>query len=115
MEADTKNKRGRPRKYGDILYAIFSDEEKRTAQNTYFASKAIMFLQQKPGDFFVTKKGKFRRKGIAEQIGRMYAQDGYPEDQCKRIGEMAMELFNAGYKVKAIEAMIRHGRTTGEW
>jgi len=114
MEAATENKRGRPRIYGEMLYAIYSDKEKRVAQNSYYAGIAIQLMQQQPGDFFVTEKGNFRRKGIAEQIGRMSA-DGYTEADCKKVAEMAIDLYKRGLTTKAIERWIREGRTTNEW
>lgn len=115
MVADTENKRGRPCIHPDFLYAIFNDREKRSAQNMYYAGAATTLLNQQPGDFFITDKGNYRRQGIAEQIGRMYKQDGYLESDCKKVYEMALDLYTRGYKVKTIEKWIRHGRTTGEW
>lgn len=115
MEADTKKGRGRPRTFKNTLYAIYSDKEKRTAQNLYYAGDAVMILGQKPGDFFVSAKGKLRRQSIAEQIGRMHIQDGYSETDCKTIAEKAIALYENGFPVKTIETMIRHGRTTGQW
>lgn len=115
MVAATKNKRGRPRIYGDILYTIYFDEEKRVAQNKYYVGATVKMMDQKPGDFFVTPKGNLRRQGIAEQIGRMNKQDGYTEDECKKVCNWAMDLYAKGYKVKAIEHWIRNGRITGEW
>ena len=113
MVAATENKRGRPRTFKEPLYAIYFDKEKRVAQNLYYAGYTITLLQQQPGDFFVTEKGNIRRQGIAEQIGRMSAE-GYTDADCKKIAEMAMDLFKRGYKVKAIERWIRQGRKTHE-
>ena len=110
MEADTKKQRGRPRVYGDMLYAIYRDKEKRTAQNLYYAGDAIMLMGQKPGDYFLTPRGNIRRQGIAEQIGRMHKQDGLPDDECKGICEQAISLTERGYSAKAVERMIRDMR-----
>lgn len=116
MVADTKNKRGRPAIFGPALYAIWFDKEKRTAQNLYYVGQAVAILgEDKPGSFFVTDKGNFRRQGIAEQIGRMYSQDGYTEEECKRIAEVAITLIEEGYKAKDVERWIRTGRKTGNW
>ena len=114
MEAATENKRGRPRMFKDMLYAIYSDKEKRVAQNLYYAGCTITLLQQHPGDFFITEKGNLRRQGIAEQIGRM-SVEGFTEEDCKKIAETAMKLFERGWTVKALEHWIRHGRKTHEW
>lgn len=115
MESATKNRRGRPRIYTDVLYSIYNDKEKRVAQNMYYVAQAIILLGEKPGGFFVTEKGNIRRQGIAEQIGRMHKQDGYSDEDCIEVYKTAMELYAQGFSVKAIEKMIRHGRTTGEW
>lgn len=115
MEAATKNKRGRPRIYNDMLYSILFDKEKRVAQNMLYAVAVTELMEQHPGDFFFTPKGNLRRQGIAEQIGRMLLQDKYPEEFCKDICEKAMELVKHGYSVKEVEQMIRHGRKTGDW
>ena len=115
MEAASKNKRGRPKIYGDMLYSIYFDKEKRTAQNTFYVGVTIKMMDQKPGDFFVTEKGNLRRQGIAEQIGRMYNQDGYPEESFKDVCQTAIDIVKDGYSVKDVERWIRHGRTTGEW
>lgn len=110
MEADTKNKKGRPVIFKDPLYAIYFDKEKRTAQNLYYAGDAIQMMAQKPGDFFITSKGNLRRQGIAEQIGRLHRQDGFPEDYCKDICYQAISLVNDGESVKTVEQKIRNLR-----
>ena len=116
-EAATKKKRGRPANpMLEVFRVSYPEREKRAAQNLYYVCAAVIeILKQKPGSFFVTGKGNFRRNGIAEQIGRMYEQNGYSEEDCKTIAEQAQELYKAGFSVKAIEKWIRTGRTTGEW
>lgn len=114
MEAATKNKRGRPEKFSKVIYAVWSDKEKRTAQNITYAGEIIERMQQKPGDFFITEKGNLRRQGIAEQIGRMF-DDGYSEEDCIQIAKLAMKMVENGWTVKAVEQWIRTNRKTGEW
>ena len=116
MVADTKNRRGRPKIFFDGLYSIYFDKEKRTAQNMYYVGEAVKVLGIKQDNpFWITSRGNFKNQGILEQIGRMYDQDGYTEEQCKSVAETAVHLKNNGYKVKAIESWIRNGRITGEW
>ncbi len=115
MEAATKKKRGRPAQFKDGLYTIYYDKEKRTAQNLYFAGKGYDLLGDAYQSFFFTEKGKWKRQGIAEQIGRMYEQDQFKKEDCVTIGETAVKLIEKGWKVKSIERWIRNGRKTGEW
>ncbi len=114
MEAATKNKRGRPKTFSEITYSFIDDVEQRAAQNKIYATAAIELLEQKPGDFFLTNKGNFRRQGIAEQIGRLI-HAGYATELCKEIAEAAITFYEKGYSVKTIEKWIRAGKTAGEW
>ena len=114
-EAATKKKRGRPQKLTEDFYSIVPEMEKRPAQNFYYAGVAIELMNEQPGGFFVSEKGKLRRNGIAEQIGRMFAQDGFSKAKCEEIYEMAKHLYKHGYQVKTIEKIIRRGRMTGDF
>ena len=116
MEAATKNKkRGRPPKTPDFVYSVYTDKENRTAQNAYYAAIGFGILGDVYKDFFFTPKGKGKRWGILEQIGRMSDQNNYDEQSCKEIGIQAIELYKNGWTVKALERWIRDGRTTGQW
>lgn len=124
MVSATKNKRGRPKIFTDHVYTIMFDCEKRVAQNLMYAMEGYKIIHpdhtiytdpDSYDPFWLTKKGKFKKQGILEQIGRMYSQDGYTEDECKDIFQKVIVLIENGYSVKDVEKMIRHGRTTGEW
>lgn len=104
MEAATKNKKGRPPVFSPTLYTIMGGENKRTAQNQYYAGKCIVnILNQKPGSFFVTSGGKFRRQGIAEKIGRIYTEGLLTADQCKELAQTVIADYKNGQSAKEIE------------
>lgn len=105
--AATKNKRGRPTKIGATWYAGFNDKEKRTAQNVYYLAETIRITNDKPGGFFVTSKGNFRRNGIGEQIGRAYVDGLITEEQVRELADTAMNQYENGRKVKEIEKDLR--------
>ena len=112
METATKNKRGRPRKISALWYASFSDKESRTVQNLYYLSLVTSLLEEKPGGFFVTSKGNFRRNGIAEQIGRAYDDGLITEEQVRELVDITINQYKNGRKVKEIESDLRIFRQT---
>lgn len=112
MAAATENKRGRPKKIDDVWYYSFSELEKRTAQNTFYVAEAIRITNDKPGGFFVTDKGKFRRNGIAEQIGRAFVDGLISEEQGRELAEIAINQYANGKSVKEIEKDLRIFRQT---
>jgi hypothetical protein len=112
MVAATENKRGRPKKINDSLYYAFPECEKRTAQNIFYVSEAIRITDDKPGGFFVTNKGMFRRNGIAEQIGRACVDGLISEEQGRELAEIAINQYANGKSVKEIEKDLRIFRQT---
>ena len=110
MEAATKKKRGRPNKWSTDYYSLVSDMEKRRAQNFYYASITISLIKQKPGEFFVTKKGNFRRIGIAEQIGRMKEANITSDEELIKLTQTCIDEYNNGATIKDIEKNLRHLR-----
>lgn len=107
METDTKNRRGRPRKFEFSTYSMFSDMEKRPVQNLMYASKALLHLCPERDPFFVTEKGNIRRKGIIEQIGRMYVDGTITADQGRELIEQCKTDYNDGHSVKEITDALR--------
>lgn len=110
-ESATKNRRGRPAKYKEILYSIHPDKEKRVAQNLYYVGITIHKLGEGRKDsFFVTPKGNFRRQGIAEQLGRIYAAGLASKEDCRELMETCKKEYDAGKPVKDIERDLRNFR-----
>lgn len=122
MVSDTKNKRGRPTKFNEALYLIWDDREKRSAQNVYYAGIAVReILNHKPGDFFVDKRGTFRRQAIAEQIGRIYKEGLLTIDQCRELAQVSIDDYNDGSSTKeiaktltALRLRLKKGTTNNE-
>ena len=107
MEAATKNKRGRPKKhkYAEI---VFSECERRTAQNIYYAGLGAEAAGQGyEGSFFVTSKGNFIRQGIAEQLGRLKEDETVSDEDILELAKLCIQDFNNGTPVKEIEKCLR--------
>lgn len=107
MESATEKKRGRPQSVTGILArSAYPDNEPRTAINTLYAAHTIKKLTN--GDpFFVTPRGKIRRQGIAEQIGRMIETELITEDQGRDLIEQCKKDYQDGATVKEIERRLR--------
>jgi len=112
METATKKKRGRPKSvYGILAEMYYPNEEPRAAQNRLYAGTLVAeLLGQKPGDFFITERGNYRRQGIAEKIGRMYEIGLIDEDDARNLAQQAIDLYNDGATVKEIEKCLSHIR-----
>ena len=106
MAAATK-KRGRPKKF-EYIETVFPDKEPRAAQNIQYATLAISeFTEGRTDPFFVTDRGSIRRQGIAEQIGRMYADGTINEAEARELITTCKEEYANGRQVKEIEKTLR--------
>ena len=111
METATKKKRGRPAQFTALDYEILSCRSNRAAQNLYYAARLAQgILKQRPGDFFITESGYYRRQGIAEKIGRMYVDGIIDEDDARNLAQQAIDLYNDGTTVKEIEKCLSYIR-----
>ena len=113
MEADTK-KRGRPRSPAGeaaILFqqAVNPENGLRENMNFYYASSLLDALGGKleNGSFFLSPRGKIRRQGILEQIGRMYEHELITQEEARELINQCMHDYDAGQTVKEIEARLR--------
>ena len=52
---------------------------------------------------------------ILTQLGRMFKQDGYSNEDIIMVADMAATLKNMGITVKTIEKYIRNSRVSGNW
>lgn len=106
-EAATKKKRGRPPTHPQEIYDLmFPDEERRPVQNKMYAYELISLLDERGKAFFVTDKGKFRRQGIAEKIGRMYSKGLITDDESRSLAADCMKDYENGEPVKQIEKRL---------
>ena len=130
MVAATRNKRGRPDifeaymvepdKARNLHRSVFNDKDGRTLTNEFYACYGYNHIIRDIRDeelkqIFWTEKGKWKAKGIAEQIGRMYLQNNYDLESCQRMTIKAVEFLEQGYTVKQIERWLRHGRNFNDW
>lgn len=114
MEAATKNKRGRPELLPAAYYAAFPEMERRATQNKYYAHVCIHYIATETpataNNFFVTPKGNTRRQGIAEQLGRIYAEGIASLEECRELLETIKQEYAAGASVKDLERKLRRTR-----
>ena len=67
-------------------------------------------MGEKPGDknnFFISEKGKIKRQGIAEQLGRMLGAELITTEEARELAQWAIDRYNSGYSVKQIESTLR--------
>lgn len=132
MEAATEKekKRGRPdifatyyekpEKIREFYYLEFSGLDKRSFTNMFYVLKGLEVAdatERNAKQYFYTDRGKYKykAKGIAEQLGRMYFQNGYDIELCKKVCEIALQMIDDGLSVKTVERWIRTGRNTNTW
>lgn len=112
METATK-KRGRPRSVlGELASnpVLQDGKTERTILNQLYAMECIMLDEDRFKPFFVTDRGKFRRQGIAEQIGRMKEEGIASDEELIELTETCMEDYTAGKPIKEIEKGLRQIR-----
>lgn len=119
MEADTK-KRGRPQIISDFHKNLFNDFQGRALTNLYYVITAQGIIcnswaKDKFNRHFVKSTGQYKRQAILEQIGRMYLQNNYCENDCMMITEKAIEMLESKWTVKQVESWIRYGRNYNKW
>lgn len=108
MVTDTKNKRGRPKLPNTIAAeTAFNEMETRAAQNISYAGTFIHAAGYSYNSFFVTGKGRIRRQGIAEQLGRMLEGELITIEQARELAQWAIDEYNSGGSVKAIADTLR--------
>lgn len=113
MEADTKNKRGRPRGIIGELARITAnqwDDTDRAIKNRLYAVKCIQLDEASLKPFFVTSTGKLKRQGIAEQIGRMKVYGTASDAELLQLAHNCIEQYKSGHPVKEIEQHLRQAR-----
>ena len=114
MVSDTKKKRGRPRSSAGNMAREFPVTEENSIRanmnQSYAARFAVGILNQKPGDFFFTERGKIRRQAIAEQLGRIYDSRILDERQCRELAQSAVDDYRNGSSVKEVAQRLRDFR-----
>jgi hypothetical protein len=131
MASDTKNKRGRPRKFTDETSALLmsqKDGSRRTKINDMYALfGANILIDDYPNyfsiisgitdiDAFKTGNRDMIPKGgaIFEQIGRMKLQDGYSMEIIIEVVKNVCEGIQSGAGRKEAANYVRHIRADQE-
>lgn len=130
MEAVSKNKRGRPSVYarydpehgGIVLKAraesAVPELSQRSKRNYVYIGCGMTIMDENEfehKELLQAKSKQTFKATILEQIGRMNYQDGYSENDCVYILQVAANALYNGCTVKQIVKYIRHGRKTNEW
>lgn len=126
MEADSKNKRGRPSVFvRDGFEELESDlkkwfpelESKRAITNQHYRTEGWGISQKAFGEEghrerFSTQKGNLKGQAILEQIGRMRIQNGFSEEECIEALTYAVDTLwkQEGFSVKETAQVIRDFR-----
>ena len=122
MEAATKKKRGRPKdqEYESAMRLNIVNKayspclSDRTLQNAFNADEymATLLESDRPDleEFFETKEGNAKHRGIAEQMGRMIRGGLITDEQAIWITEQVVESYKRGATSKQIEKFLRQKR-----
>ena len=128
--SENKRRRGRPtvfqRDHMECMESLCTANKYRTRRNhvaTYYRSSVFGILESHADipyleEIFKVDNAKFscKQKGeIIEQLGRMYAQDGYSEDTIVYAATLAARFYHNGNTVKEIAAYLRRVRKAKSW
>lgn len=129
--SENKRRRGRPtvfeRDHMEDLdrYIAGMDEGKtrRTHVAEYYRGSVFGILEDHNDipyleEIFKVDNAKFtckQKDEIIEQLGRMYAQDGYGEDTIVDAATLAARFYHNGNTVKEIAAYLRRVRKAKSW
>ncbi len=129
--SENKRRRGRPTVFQrdhmeDFDRYIAGMDEGKTRRShvaEYYRSSVFGILESHADipyleEIFKVDNAKFscKQKGeIIEQLGRMYAQDGYDEDTIVYAATLAARFYHNGNTVKEIAAYLRRVRKAKSW
>ena len=130
-EAASKNKRrrGRPtvfqrdhrEDFDRFISGMYEGKTRRTHVAEYYRSSVFGILENHSDipyieEIFRINGNACIQKGeIIEQLGRMYAQDGYGEDTIIDAATLAARFYHNGNTVKEIAAYLRRVRKAKSW
>ena len=126
--SENKKKRGRPTVYkrdhmegmGRDL-EIFDGRTHRTHVNQYYRAAVFGILEEHKEIPYLEEIFKIgqclciQKDEIIEQLGRMYAQDGYSEETIVEAATLAARFYHNGNTVKEIAAYLRRVRKAKSW
>ncbi|MBO7519835.1 MAG: hypothetical protein J6T73_03565 [Clostridia bacterium] len=129
--SENKRHRGRPtvferdhmEDFDRLITGAFREKTRRTIVAHYYRSSVFGILEEHNDipyleEIFKVDNAKStckQKDEILEQLGRMYAQDGYDEDTIIYAATLAARFYHNGNTVKEIAAYLRRVRKTKSW
>ena len=127
--SENKQRRGRPtvfqrdhmEDFDRYISGIYEGKTRRTHVAHYYRSSVFGILEDHSDipyleEIFRINGNACIQKGeIIEQLGRMYAQDGYGEDTIIDAATLAAKFYHNGNTVKEIAAYLRRVRKAKSW
>ena len=104
---------------GDL--EIFDGRTHRTHVNQYYRAAVFGILEEHKEIPYLEEIFKIgqclciQKDEIIEQLGRMYAQDGYSEETIVEAATLAARFYHNGNTVKEIAAYLRRVRKAKSW
>lgn len=103
------------------ISGMYEGKTRRTHVAKYYRSSVFGILESHAdipyleGIFLIDGNACMQKGEIIEQLGRMYAQDGYGEDTIVYAARLAARFYHNGNTVKEIVAYLRRVRKTKSW
>ena len=100
---------------------IFDGRTHRTHVNQYYRAAVFGILEEHKEIPYLEEIFKMcqclciQKDEIIEQLGRMYAQDGYSEETIVEAAMLAARFYHNGNTVKEIAAYLRRVRKAKSW
>ncbi len=100
---------------------IFDGRTHRTHVNQYYRAAVFGILEEHKEIPYLEEIFKIcqclciQKDEIIEQLGRMYAQDGYSEETIVEAATLAARFYHNGNTVKEIAAYLRRVRKAKSW
>ena len=126
--SENKRRRGRPtvfkRDHMECMESLCTANKYRTRRNhvaEYYRSSVFGILEDHneipylEEIFRIDGYDCIQKGEIIEQLGRMYAQDGYSEDTIIYAATLAARFYHNGNTVKEIAAYLRRVRKAKSW
>ena len=126
--SENKRRRGRPtvfeRDHMECMESLCTSNKYRTRRNhvTEYYRASVFGILEDHNDipyleeiFLIDGNACIQKGEIIEQLGRMYAQDGYGEETIIDAATLAARFYHNGNTVKEIAAYLRRVRKAKSW
>ena len=127
--SENKRRRGRPtifqrdhmEGFEKYCQSLGDEHTRRTLAAKYYRSAVFGILERHKDIPYLEEIFKtgpcscIQKDEIMEQLGRMYAQDGYDEDTIVEAATLSARFYHNGNTVKEIAAYLRRVRKAKSW